>query len=164
MRNVIRTAYNTSGAAVTVDFEGRQIHSGDWGPVDTTSDEASPLIAAGSLVLTPDISEDAPQAARNAAALTESVAVRVASAVALDKADLAGLVKGLVPDDATKTQLEWAIALRQDIVIPAAPEPPVADPPSPEPDTGPAAATDAAPETDTKSKRRNSHPHTPEGA
>lgn len=145
---MIETAYNTESSAVTVDFEGRQIHSHDWGTVDTTCDEVKPLIESGALVLITDVHDDAPPALLVTVVRTAAIAGRVETARALDKSDLAELLKGVVADGVSKVQLEWALAQRfdMDIPAPAAPVdvPAVINPPAPDLATEPPAAPEPA--------------------
>lgn len=114
------TAYNATRQSLTVDFQGRQVHSRDWGTVNTLADEAKPLLEAGDLIPVDVDGDDVSPAAAAAAENTERVKERVEQATQLDKPDLAELV-GLDPE-LPKDHLVYAVAA-SDVEIPSS-EPP----------------------------------------
>jgi hypothetical protein len=124
------TAFNTSSGPVTVDAEGRQIGSKDWGTIDTTADQAKAGVESGRLVIV-DVAEDAHPHAAAAQQRTAQVAERFTHFESLDKEQLVAVAKDAgVPDadDAHKRDLAHALASRLHVALP--------DPPEPEPSTG----------------------------
>lgn len=116
------TVYNTTDAPVTVDFMGRVVGGGEWGVANTVDDEVKAALASGDLVqvgATADDASDVNPAARSAYDATTRASERATQAGALDSEALAKLL-GDDGDGLTKTQLVHAVAVRQDVDIPAA--------------------------------------------
>lgn len=147
------TAFNSTSDPITVDGEGRVVHGGDYGTVDTTYDDVRALLDSGALVKieVPEGSGDEvnPQAAE-AAARTSEVAGRAEELGGIDKDVLqqAALDAG-VPgaEELGVAELRAALAARTDVPIPQ---------PEAEPDEEPTdtpAETAAPTETKTTGRR-----------
>jgi hypothetical protein len=121
------TAFNSTSDPITVDGEGRVVHGGDYGTVDTTFDEVRALLDSGALVQVevPEGDSDVNPQAAEAAARTGEIAGRAEELGGVDKDVLqqAALDAG-VPDaeELDVAALRAALAVRTDVPIPAKPQ------------------------------------------
>jgi len=120
------TAYNTTPGPITVDGEGRVVHGGDYGTVDTTFEQVREALDAGRLVQTelPEGSE-ASEAAKAAVARTETITGRADELANVHDKDVlaaAAAEAGVVgAGDLSISDLRAALAVRTDVPVPAAP-------------------------------------------
>lgn len=125
-------AHNVTDRPVAIDFEGRTLGGGEWGPVDRTDDAVEAAVEAGVLVLVEvdpkvkDLASDALDAHDAAQALEE----RRKALTGLEAGKVRALATevGLIDpaddfDEVGVAQLRRALARRTDVELPADPEP-----------------------------------------
>lgn len=119
------TAFNSTSDPITVDGEGRVVHGGDYGTVETTFDDVRDALAPGGGLVQIELPEDgdvSPRAAR-AVARTAEISSRADELAGIDKGTLAAAAaEAGVPaaDELDVDALRAALAVRTDVPIPAA--------------------------------------------
>jgi hypothetical protein len=120
------TAFNATSDPITVDGEGRVVHGGDYGTVETTFDGVRDYLAPGGGLVQVDVPEDSSDVnprAQRAAARTAAISSRADELAGLDKDVLAAAAaEAGVPaaDELDVAALRSALAVRTDVPIPAA--------------------------------------------
>lgn len=146
----IATAFNSTDSPIEIDAEGRTIGGGEWGTVDTTSDLVKTAAETGGLEIYRDLDEgpgqnpDAIEAIRT----TRSTQERLEQAQALDRdaLDEAATKARLNPENMTKAELAYALAMRPEISLEGS-EPKAAEAETEEPAKAPRGRA-AKPKTD----------------